>query len=276
MDTKEELATSAVQFKEKHDAVVSRLKRDKQIIIYNNQICITSYNGNSLVWVKDYYLYKINEDYVQDNWFHINLNYRHLINFGDGSDDERKTTMYYGFLNTVQFIDDTSDENIGKVHLELLKNRLINRVINTVSNQDIISREVYHRDKILKYISGYINQISSKIYSIVEIGIDVLQIRFDGMTEKLITNDGKMPAYLEYPCSDGKIRKTFSEYFYFLLEKLHNRTPDVVIDQEWIGRYLIERCNNIFPHIQFICKQTDSLLPIIILYLNIDTMDSLL
>ncbi len=274
MSSQEELKEHGL--KENHDTIIKRLKKDKQIIIYNNQICITRYNGNSLLWVKDYYLHKINEVYTEGNWFHINLNYRHLINFGDGSDDQQKTAMYYGFLNTIKFIDDTSDENIGKIHLELLKGRLINRVINTISREDIVERENIHRNKIIKSIDSYIIQISPKIYQIVEKNIDVLYIRFNEINEKGITENGKIKPYSEYQCSDGKIRSTFSEYFYFLLEKLQKRTSDDIIDQEWVGRYLIKRCTDIFPHIQFTYTQSNSLLPIIVLNLNIDTSDSLL
>jgi hypothetical protein len=264
------------ELKEKHEAVIKRLQLNKQVIIYNNRLCITRYNGNSLVWVKDYYLYKINEKYTEDNWFHINLNYKQLINFGDGSDDDYKTTLYYGFLNSVQFIDDTSDENLGKVHLELLKKCLINKALSTISKDDIIARETQHRNKILQKIVEYINKVSNAIYNMVEKGMEVLHICFNEINEKTITNDGKLPQYTEYPCSDGRIRSTFSEYFYFLLENEYIRKTDDISYQEWIGLYLIERCNAIFPHIKFIYKETDTLLPIIILHLNIDTSDSLL
>lgn len=264
------------QLKEKHETIISRLKLDKQIFIYNNQLCISSHSGNKLIWVRDYYNYKFNKEDDYDNLFHINLCEKKLKKFSDNVDDDYKTILYYGFLNTIQFIDDTSDENLGKIHLELLKKRLINRVVQNVSKQDIISRETQHRKKIVEYIDNYIKGISSKIYSMVESGIEILQIKFNEINEKTITNMGKILQFKDHPCSDGKLRHKFSEYFYFLLEKEYSRKPDDLIDQEWAGRYLIMRCNTIFPHIKFTCKYTDTLLPIVILDLDIDTSDSLL
>jgi hypothetical protein len=264
------------QLKEKHETIISRLKLDKQIFIYSNQLCISSHTGNKLIWVRDYYNYKFSKDDDYDNLFHINLCEKKLKKFSDKVDDDYKTKLYYGFLNTIQFIDDTFDENLGKIHLELLKKRLIDRVVQTVSNQDIISRETQHMKKIIEFIDNYIKQLSLKIYSMVENGIEVLHIKFNEIDEKTITSIDKIPRFKEHPCSDGKLRQTFSEYFYFLLENEYSRKPDDLIDQEWAGRYLVQRCNTIFPHIKFTCKYTDTLLPIVILNLDIDTSDSLL
>jgi hypothetical protein len=103
-------------------------------------------------------------------------------------------------------------------------------------------------------------------------GIQILKICFDDINEITITENGKHPPFSEYPCSDGQIRNNFLEYFYFLLEKIYKREVDDISDQDWIGQFLVEKCKNIYPHLNFQYKTSKSLLPIVVLNLNIDSM----
>lgn len=102
-------------------------------------------------------------------------------------------------------------------------------------------------------------------------GIQVLRICFDDINEILITDNGKTPPFTEYPCSDGIVRRRFTDYFYFLLEKIYKRVVDDISDQDWIGTYLVEKCRNIYPHLKFSYETTNQLLPKVVLNLDIDT-----
>jgi hypothetical protein len=247
------------------------LLKEHQVIVYSNRIYITKHTGNKLIWIKDYYMYKSGRTDDYNTSFYLDINKRHFISFNDTADDAYKTQLFYGFLNVVKIINDTSDENIGKIHLELLKSRLFNKVIPSISKDEIISREEHHRAKILKDINSYIEKISSHLYKMTEDGIQILRICFDEISEISITDLGKIPHFKDYPCSDGKIRHNFTEYSYFLLEKVYKREVDEISDQDWIGAKLVEKCKNIYPHLHFSYESSKSLLPKIVLNLNIDT-----
>jgi hypothetical protein len=107
-------------------------------------------------------------------------------------------------------------------------------------------------------------------------GIQILRLCFDDISEINITAGGKAPNFKDYPCSDGKIRNTFSAYFYFLFEKIYKREADEISDQDWLGVKLVEKCKNIYPHLNFHYEGSDTLLPKIIIKLNIDTSNILL
>ena len=171
----------------------------------------------------------------------------------------------------MKIIDDTSDENLGKIHLELLKTRLFSNVMPNISKDEIISREEHHRAKIVKDIGLYIEKISAHLYKMADSGIQILRICFDDINEQTITDGGKHPPFSGYPCSDGKVRSNFIEYFYFLFEKIYKREADEISDQDWLGLRLVEKCKNIHPHLHFSYESSKSLLPKVVLNLNIDT-----
>jgi hypothetical protein len=223
-------------------------------------------------WILDYYLYKSGRTDDYNTSFYIDINKKHFINFSESAGEDYKIKLFYGFLNSVKIIDDKSDENLGRIHLELLKGRLFNRVLPTVSKDEVLSREEYHRAKILKSINLYIEKISSHLYKMADDGIQILRICFDDINEITITEAGKIPPFYEYPCSDGIIRNNFLVYFYFLLEKIFKREADDISDQDWLGRYLVEKCKIIYPHLNFQYESSKSLLPKVVLNLNIDTM----
>lgn len=263
--------------KDEQIKTVNRLLIDEQVIIYGNRLYVTLHSGNKLIWIKDYYLYKSGktEDYVNVS-FHVDLNKKHFVSYSNSVDEEYKKKLFYGFLNVVQIIEDTSEENLGKIHLGLLKDRLLNKVIESISNDEIISREEHHRVKILKDIDLYIQKISAHLYKMTDDGIQTLRICFDDINEISITDGGKTPNFKDYPCSDGKIRNAFSTYFYFLFEKIYKKEADEISDQDWLGVKLVEKCKNIYPHLSFHYETSNSLLPKIILKLNIDTSNILL
>jgi hypothetical protein len=259
--------------KDEYQEIVNRLLIDNQIIIYSNRIYITKHSGNKLIRVKDYYLYKSGKTDEYDIEFHLDINKKHLINYNDPVNNEYRTKLFYGFLSSIKIIEDTSDENLGKIHLELLKTRLYNKVIPSISKEEILVREEYHRTKILKDINLYIEKISPNLYKMADDGIQILRLCFDDINDLTITDSGKMRQFSEYPCSDGKIRNTFIEYFYFILEKAFKREEDDISDQDWIGIHLVEKCRKIYPHLHFSYEVSKSLLPKVILNLNIDIMN---
>jgi hypothetical protein len=264
-------ATQPIEgLKEEQQKVVNQLMIDKQIIVYANRIYITLHSGNKLIWIKDYYMYKSGRIDDYNTSFHLDINKKQFVNYSEPADNDYKTKLFYGFLNSVKIIDDTSDENIGKIHLELLKSRLFNKVIPSISKDEILSREEHHRARILKDINLYIEKISAHLYKMADAGIQILRICFDDINEISITDNGKTPQFKEYPCSDGIIRSNFIEYFYFLFEKVYKKETDEISDQDWLGTRLVEKCKNIYPHIHFSYKSSKSLLPSVILSLNID------
>ena len=260
--------------KDKYQETINKLLVDTQIIIYSNRIYITKHNGNKIIWIKDYYLYKSDKLNECNKAFHIDINKKQLVDYNNLADDEYRTKLFYGFLNSMKIIDDISDENLGKVHLELLKSRLFKKVVPNISKNEILLREEYHRNKVLRDINLYIEKISPNLYKMADDGLQILRLLFDDINEIEITDNGKMPPFKEYPCSDDIIRSNFTEYFYFLFEKVYTRDIDIMSDQDWIGIHLVDKCKNIYPHLHFSYETSKSLLPKIILNLNIDIMNA--
>jgi hypothetical protein len=259
------------ELKEDQLRTLNRLLIDKQIIVYANRIYITIHTGNKLIWIKDYFMYKSGRTDDYNTSFHVDINKRQFVNYSETTDTEYKTKLFYGFLNSVKIIDDTSDENLGKIHIELLKSRLFNKVIPSISKEEVLSREEYHRAKVLKDINSYIEKISSHLYKMTDDGIQILRICLDDITEITITDLGKIPHFKDCPCSDDIIRNNFIDYFYFILEKPFKRAGDEISDQDWLGTRLVEKCKSIYPHLHFSYESSKSLLPKIVLNLNIDT-----
>jgi hypothetical protein len=260
--------------KDKYQETLNKLLVDTQIIIYSNRIYITKHSGNKLIWIKDYYLYKADKSNECNKAFHIDINKKQLVDYNNLVDNEYRTKLFYGFLNSIKIIDDISDENLGKIHLELLKSRLFKKVVPSVSKKEILLREEYHRNKVLKDINLYIEKISPTLYKMADDGLQILRLLFDDINEISITDNGKMPQFKEYPCSDDIIRSNFTEYFYFLFEKVYTREIDIMSEQDWIGMHLVDKCKNIYPHLHFSYETSKSLLPKIILNLNIDIMNA--
>jgi hypothetical protein len=260
--------------KDKYQETINKLLVDTQIIIYNNRIYIAKHSGNKIIWIKDYYLYKADKSNECNKAFHIDINKKQLVDYNNLVENEYRTKLFYGFLNSIKIIDDISDENLGKIHLELLKARLFNKIIPSVSKKEILLREEYHRTKIIKDINLYIEKISPNLYKMADDGLQILRLLFDDINEIAITDNGKMPQFKEYPCSDDIIRSNFTEYFYFLFEKVYIQEIDIMSNQDWIGMHLVEKCKNIYPHLHFSYETSKSLLPKIILNLNIDMINA--
>ncbi len=258
--------------KENSQEIIERLLITTQIIVYDNRLFITFHIGNNLVWIKDYYLYKTGKIDEYNISFCLDLNKKQFINYSEKSDDEYKRKLFHRFLNSVKIIDDTSDENLGKIHLELLKTRLFNKVVPNISKDEIILREEQHRTKIFKDINLYFEKISPHLYKIADDGFQLLRISFNDINELTITDNGKLPQFKDYPCSDGKIRNNFVEYVYFLFEKEIKRNVDDISDQDWIGNYLVDKCRKIYPHLHFSYETSTILLPNINLNMNIDLL----
>lgn len=260
--------------------MISKLQIDKQIIIYNNRIYITHVPHKTIIWLYDYFYYRtvnrelsVNSDNPE---FYIELTKKQFINPGISHDDTYKNTLYYGFLNTVKIIEDASEDNICKIHTDILKSRLENNVVSTVKKEDIISRELSHRRFIIKQIDSLFIKVPAHLYKMTGDGRQTVKLSFAHINEKEITNNGALPYFKSHPCSDNIIRKDFRDYFNFLLEKEFLHKSDELDKQDWIGERLVNKCKKIYPHLDVTYNTTANLLPDININLNIDIINMLL
>jgi hypothetical protein len=263
------------------------------IVIYNDMLLIimpmnrsSIYNRCDSFWAVDYYQYRTYK--IRDNTddpitigtkFCIEHSAK-VMRFTGGFDetDLAKKKLYTHYIENVVKIEDKSEENLHKLHCDLLRKRVLRKLLNTPSKDEIIERELQHRNIIHREIEKKITGIPALLYACAEEGCTNVSIKFHQVIENIIINRGALPRFEKCPCADGKVREKFMDYVYYLFEELYHKHLDEGDDPHlWIGARIIEQLREIYPHLNISCVSTSGyIVPCIVFSLNIDTSVNIL
>lgn len=268
--------------------------KDKDdIIVYNDMLLIIVpmnrnkiYGSSTSFWALDYYQYRTAK--IRDNRTDpIDIGTKYSIDkakreMSASSTFEEtgftKQKLYEHYLTNLVKVEDKSEANLHKIHYELLRKRVLRKLLNIPSKQEIIERELQHRNNIHKEIDKKIKEISKLLYAYADQGSTKIPIKFNYITEAVITSRGTLPQFDKCPCADGKVRDNFVDYTYYLFEELYHKHIDESDDPHlWIGARIIEQLRVIYPHLNMICVPlSGSIVPGIVFDLNIDTSVNIL
>ena len=258
------------------------------IIIYNDTLFILMpmsrnrmYGRCDSFWAVDYYqyiTYKIRENITDalsiGTKFMIEHSTKKLSFSGAYEEtDAGKKKLYLHYLENVVKIKDKSEENLNRLHSNLLQKRVLRKLLNMPSKSEIIEREIQHRNIILREIDKKIKSIPAMLYASADEGLIKIGVKFHQIAENIITNRGALPRYEKSPCADGKVREKFVDYVYYLFEEIYHKHIDEGDDPHlWIGARIIEQLRVIYPHLVISCiAACEYIVPCIVFDLNIDT-----
>ncbi len=251
--------------------------KNEHIISLLNKLYIAQYRHNAL-WLYDYYDIIIDRKmnnvgrheasglvivvYYDKKTFKVIHNNTHT--------EEVQKALYKDFFNIVKVLKDCE---VCDMHNECLKNKIINKLTEIITPEDIKKREAAHLENINKYMVDVLKLIANSLYSIADNGDKKLRITFDTLNEKYITSFDKLPIYYKHPNADGITRTNFIDYLYYLFEKQHPKTDDeqMTSEIEWIASVIIKKIKQIFPHIKFSHRwDANCILPDIIVEIDVE------
>lgn len=144
--------------------------------------------------------------------------------------------------------------------------------------------EEEHLKRFRKHIQERLNSLMDSLYSAASEGRHEVVLRFDALSERTLTDSNKVPIRYEYPCVDGTIRKTFSEYLVYLFYQLYPkhlhssyRFPascySLTDDEKYIACQLYTLCKQKCSAVSYRIEQVDeSVLPRIVAYICVDVL----
>jgi hypothetical protein len=238
------------------------------IVIYNTKLLIllpvSSYEECESYWGVDYYDYKTQMvidgkvDAVKcHNEFMIDHNSRELVYRGEMSvtTKENKKKNYQYYITNIEYIRDKSNENLDRIHYELLRKRVLRKYLNVPTKDEILKRELEHRNKLRVEIDKVLNDLPSLLYQCADKGLIDFYVNFRNVCEKNITGYGALPRIDKCPCGDGKIREKFDDYVYYLFEELYHKHIDEGDNPHlWVGARVMEQLKKIYPHLTMNCE----------------------
>lgn len=253
---------------------IEKLRKREFIVVYDNQIYKTE-NLCGLIDFKDYYASK--SKYVDASMlYRIDISEKTMQSNHYNLTGYQTHDKYDDFLENARII---KEEDVDTVFQEILqaaydKHRM-------VTPEVIKQREIYHTGKLLGKLYGYLNGLTSTVYTAVKSGATQIQLSLDHITVNAITDSDRYPLLLNYPNSDGKRRNT-KAYLYYLLEEAFNKKAHVDMHEmdeyNWFTMEYMQIIMSIYPRVGVSYKETDSFFPKIIVTLpvNINHQDSLL
>jgi hypothetical protein len=158
-----------------------------------------------------------------------------------------------------------SKEEADKEYIDCLK-ALYQKyfIVNTISIDDIISREQMHLTKLINTIKGCIKNIGIRIYKAAKKGKLDLRI-YLCVDEHTLTEYNRFPIYYNIPNSANKIITTFDDYITFLLLKKYPMPDDCInsiTEKDWICHIITSQCRAKYPHISIHgYTNTESVIP---------------
>lgn len=238
------------------------------IVIFNSKLLIllpvSSYKDCKSYWGVDYYNYRTHNiidaecDAVKyNNDFLLDVSSRELSYRGEMSltTNANKKKNYEYYIANIQVVNDKSNENLDRVHYELLRKRVLKKFLDVPTKDEILKRELEHRNKIRYEIDKVLNDLPTLLYQCADKGLVDFRINFRNVCQKYITMYGALPRIEKHPCSDGKVRGTFDEYVYYLFEDLYHKHIDEGEDPHlWVGARIMEQLKKIYPHLPMSCE----------------------
>lgn len=261
----------------------SELKNIKSgIILFNDKIYKVQ-NKYDSIWFYDYYKTKVDDD-LRGNKdkeisngnavFVLYLSQKTYLCFGNENikkDVELQKKIYREVINSVKII--KNEDEVHKIHLECLKKKIVKKLSEVITKEQIAGREVIHMSNIKTYITDLLKVLADKLYVMADNGLTTIELRFDLLDEDALTQNKKVEIYYE----QLKIT-TYKEYIYHLFSKEYGH-PDILTDEiGWLGEILIKQCKVVFPHITFLVKNPPkgAVFPIVVAKIDYTLDDALL
>jgi hypothetical protein len=276
---KDILTNSIMELNEK-ETELSNIKLG--IVIFDNKIYKIR-NAHDSIWFYDYYKTKIDDDLrnckgkeisTANAVFVLYLSLKTYLCFGNDNiknNIELQKMIYKEVINSVKIIKDESE--INNIHLDCLKNKIVKKLTEVITKEQILGREIVHMAYIKTYITDLLKVLADKLYVMADKGLTGVELRLDLLDEEELTQNKKIKIYYE----QLKI-STYKEYIIYLFSKEHN-PPELMTDEiEWLGDIIIKQCKIIFPHINFIIKHPPkgAAFPIIVAKIDYKIEDALL
>jgi hypothetical protein len=252
------------------------------VALFNDKIYRIQNKYDSL-WFYDYYKTKVDDD-LRGNKdkeiangnavFVLYLNQKTYLCFGNENikkDVELQKKIYKEVIQLVKIINDENE--VHKIHLECLKKKIVKKLSEVITKDQVLGREVIHMSYIKTYITDLLKVLADKLYVMADNGLTTIELRFDLLDEETLTQNKKLEIYYE----QLKI-KTYKEYIYHLFSKEYG-PPDMLTDDlGWLGEILIKQCRVVFPHITFTVKSPPkvAVFPIIVAKIDYTLDDALL
>jgi hypothetical protein len=252
------------------------------VVVFNDKIYRIQ-NKYHAIWFYDYYKTKVDED-LRGNKdkeisngnavFVIYLTQKTYLCFGNENikkDIELQKQIYREVIRSVKIITDESE--VDNIHLECLKKKIVKKLGEVITKDQMLGRESIHLSYIKSYITDLLKVLADKLYIMADNGLTTIDLRFDLLDEETLTQNKKVCIYYEHLNIT-----TYKEYIYYLFSKEYGK-PDMVSNEtEWLGEILIKQCKMIFPHITFLIKYPPkgAVFPIIIAKINYSLDEALL
>jgi len=252
------------------------------VILFNDKIYMVQNKYDSL-WFYDYYKTKVDDD-LRGNKdkdisnsnavFVIYLSQKTYLCFGNESikkDIDLQKKIYREVVNSVKIIKDESE--VHKIHLECLKKKIVQKLSEVITKEQVAGREIIHMSHIKTYITDLLKVLADKLYVMADNGLTKIELRFDLLDEEALTQNGRVCIYYQQLNI-----KTYKEYILHMYSKEYGH-PDIMLDEtEWLGEILIKQCIKVFPHITFLIKipPKGAVFPIIVAKIDYNLDDALL
>lgn len=216
----------------------------------NNQI----YAGCIFYCSKTLRLYDYHQALDENGVFNRNDTKAQIIYMIDFSDEKicinEDNLVFDDVLANIKVI--PSKEEADKEYIDCLK-ELYQKyfIVNTVSIDEIITREQMHLTKLLNAIKGCIKNIGIRIYKAAMKGKLDLRI-YLCVDEHTLTEYNRFPIYYNIPNSANKIITTYDDYITFLLLKTYPMPEDCtnsITEKDWICHIITSQCRAKYPYI---------------------------
>jgi hypothetical protein len=252
------------------------------VILFNDKIYRVQNKYDSL-WFYDYYKVKVDDD-LRGNKdkdiangnavFVLYLSQKTYLCFGNENikkDVELQKKIYREVISSLKIIKDECE--VHKIHLECLKKKIVKKLSEVITKEQVAGREIIHMSNIKTYITDLLKVLADKLYVMADNGLTTIELRFDLLDEEALTQSKRVEIYYE----QLKIT-TYKEYIYHLFSKEYGH-PDILTDEiGWLGEILIKQCKVVFPHITFLVKNPPKggVFPIIVAKIDYTLDDALL
>jgi hypothetical protein len=108
-------------------------------------------------------------------------------------DVELQKRIYKEVINSIKIIKD--EKEIDDIHLECLKKRIVKKLSEVITKEQVLGREVIHMSHIKTYITDLLKVLADKLYVMADNGLTTIELRFDLLDEDTLTQNKKLCIY---------------------------------------------------------------------------------
>lgn len=231
----------------------------------------------STSYVYEYFTYRTIEDKENDYHYSFTIHWdKKLINTSYSNEFFNQSLagqkeMFNKFLKEAQYVNDKSESELCAIHSELLRAKIVRKLLDSPSVHIIKAREDEHRQYIRNELHDFFLKVPNDIYKWAQDGQTTVEFTLYGINERRITSYETKKPFYQYPCIDGILRPTFKEYVYYILSGLYPGYDEKNDHHIWIGLCICDRLRQIYPHFTIEIKECpDLIIPKIIIHTNVN------